>query len=475
MVGLHARYLVEGEIPTFFSTSWYSIPQLFYAFPAMSLTVFGDSLFGLRMGTVILGTISVIPFFFLIRYWWGEKAAILAALLLITNHWFLHLMHCGVNYVQALFFAILLLALWAYANSNRTWEIHSLCGLTMGLSLMSYQANHILPILWVASQIHLVIFRQLSIRQFVVSLCLPIGVALLILSPLLAHDFAVAGKTEIFSARSSSVAIWTDNNSKHVDSVYEANGDTSRVWREQFKRAFLSTILYSDRSIQYNGQAPFLDFLTSVLFCIGIVISLYRFFDPRWFIPTLWISSILLIGGVFTVDAPFYPRLAGLGALLFIPIAGVISHTLEAKHTLLRALTFLVAIVIVVGAAGLNLNHYFNEFAKNISPQSVHYPQTQMAYDILSRPTNERIFVFGGTHFAFNSGTVNFLVKDRKGFDVERVPVRYLHTQLAIYVDPSKYRELTTLQEQFPDHTMTAQKNPFGRTMYYSFTKDNSK
>lgn len=104
MVGLHARRILEGQISSFFTLSWYEIPQFFFFIPACTMKIFGDSLFGLRMSAVLIGTASLIPFYLLVKDWWGKKAAVFGGILLITNHWFLFLSHSGVNYVQNCFF-----------------------------------------------------------------------------------------------------------------------------------------------------------------------------------------------------------------------------------------------------------------------------------------------------------------------------------------------------------------------------------
>ncbi len=472
MVGLYARQVLNQEIPTFFSTSWYSIPQFFFFLPACGLYIFGDNLWGLRMSTTILGTLSLIPFYFLARYWWGTWAAFLAGLLLVTNHWFIHLMHCGVNYVQVSFFTIALLALWAYTLHRRSLEWLVASGGVMGVALFSYQANHLLPILWIFSQVGMWIFRKISFRWLLASITIPLITAGFVISPLIVHDEILTGRTGIFQSRSSEVIIFTPKNQNHLNGTYRAQGDPSLIYREQIKRSLLSTVLYIDTSIQYGGRKPFLDRFAAVLFMIGVMVAAFRFFEPRWSIPVLWMLGILLTGGAMTVDAPFFPRLAGISALLFLPIAGVVSQILPVDARTKRIVYVIPCFILIVFAATTNLHHYFQVFPQEINIQNIHYPQTQMAYCIQQRDPQEMNYVFDGPHFSFHSGTVLFLTGSRRGEDIQDISSIHDSRPCAIFVDKSQSNLLPALKERFSDYTMINYTTPEGLQIFTSLTRD---
>ncbi|MFB3786865.1 MAG: ArnT family glycosyltransferase [bacterium] len=472
MVGLHARLILEGKIDSFFSTSWYSIPQFFFAIPAGGLYLFGDNLFGLRMSTVILGTLSVIPFYLLVRGWWGEKTAVFATLALITNHWFIHLLHCGVNYVQVSFFTITLLTLWAYAHHRRSRTACVGAGIVMGLGLMSYQANHLLPILWTASQIWIALLRRPPLRWTLASTGVPLAIAALVLAPLLVHDYTRAGRTEMFQTRAQGVVAWTPDNLRHLDSVYHAGGDISWIFRRQMERAFLSPILYADTSMQYNGQAPFLNPVLSVLFMLGVTAAAFRFYDIRGSVPVGWIVGILLAGGVLTVDAPFFPRLAGAAPLLFLPMAGVMSRWFGEGPVSLKSIPALFLAAAVFVSAGIDLGHYFGTYARTIDPAGIHYAQTRMAYIIQSRGADQFAYILRGPHFSFGSGTVQFLAKGHRGLDIDRLPDSMLQENAYFIVDESQAALLPALKERFPAYTIHEYTNPPGQRIFISLTPD---
>ncbi len=472
MVGLYARKILNGNIPTFFSTSWYQIPQFFFFIPSCGLYLFGDSLWGLRMSTVIMGALCIIPFFLLVRAWWGTRVAFLTALLLIANHWFIHLMHCGVNYAQVAFFTITLLALWAYSNARKSLELLLVSGAVLGLSLFSYQANHLLPLLWVVSQLWLLILRKISWRWCLASIALPLFVMSLIIAPLLTRDYIKHDKTTMFSSRSNAVVVWSPQNQRHLNSVYHADGDASVIWREQTKRALLSTVLYPDSSVQYHGDAPMLDRMTAIFFMIGIVLACYRFFEPRWSVPAGWMLAILLAGGALTVDAPFFPRLAGACTLLFFPVAGLLSNLLSQTRRNYHSTGLFFAGLIIIVAGGLNLHQYFNIYANQISPKSVHYIQTKMAYAIAERNPEEYIYVFKGSHLSYKSGTVLFLAGHRPGEDLVDIPLNWRSGPFSVFVDSKRDDILPILKDKLSTFTITQHKSSNGQLLFTSFTRD---
>ncbi len=471
MVGVYARQILEGKMKTFFSTSWYSIPQLFYFVPACGMYLFGDDLFGLRMSTVIVGTLSVIPFFVVSRAMWGWLAAIMASVLLICNHWFLHLMHCGVNYVQASFFCILLFCVWHFANQSKRLSLCVLAGLIMGIALLSYQANHLIPFLWVFAQMWMWIVRWADWKWWLLSTLIPIVLAILTILPLHTNQAGMVSKHGMFSARARGVVVWTEHNLKHMNYAYHAEGNMNKVWRIQTQRALLSPIAYHDTSIQYGGTIPFLDRFTAVLFMIGVVVSAHRFFDPKWSAPVLWVLGILIAGGILTVDPPFYPRLAGITALLYLIVGGAIASWLQlAKQTWISKLFVYVPIgMFLIAVSSIHLHYYFDTYAQKVSRESVHYPQTRLAYYILDHDPNTTFFIIPGEHFTSQSGTVLFMADEYRAMDVETPPPVFPKQNQVLVVHPSQENEIAQYRLRYPNMEFNTHKKENGEIIFYSF------
>ncbi|HEM62666.1 MAG TPA: hypothetical protein ENO24_10280, partial [Chloroflexi bacterium] len=84
--GLQALQIISGEVPSLISVGWYHLPMLSFAWPAVSMALLGDTVYGLRMSSVIVGTFTLLAFYPLVRLLFGRSTALLATFLLAISH-----------------------------------------------------------------------------------------------------------------------------------------------------------------------------------------------------------------------------------------------------------------------------------------------------------------------------------------------------------------------------------------------------
>lgn len=451
MVGIYARKILNGEITTFFSTSWYAIPQFFFWVPSTGMYLFGDSLFGLRMSSVMVGVLCVIPFYAVCRGMWGSAATIVATLLLISNHWFIHLTHSGVSYIQAVWFAITTFCLLYYMNKLRSTALILIAGIVMGLGLMSYQANHLLPILWIASQLWLFGVRQIDWKWLLLTVFIPLFVAITVISPLVIHQLSNSSKPEMFQNRAEDVVIWKESNWQHLNGKYHANGNSSLILREQVQRAFFAPLIHADSSIQYNGRKPILDTTNAALWALSVAVALFLFWRMEWALPMFWIAGVLFTGGVLTIDSPFFPRLAGSTALYFLMIAGIFHTIFKAldEYLIWKYVMYILAGVIVVISATDNLHHYFKTFATEISLQNIHARQTRLGH-FLHEHKDKKILFFPGSHTSTQSGTCLLLAPNHQGSDIHGLPTQINDPNTLVVLDPAQHQIRAEILQLMP-------------------------
>ncbi len=460
MVGVHARMVLEGDIETLFSSSWYSIPQLFFAIPAIVMAVFGDSLFSLRLTSTLLGAAVVLMAYQYCRSVWGWRAALAASMMLACNHWFLFLMHSGVQYIQAAFFGIGALIIWAQVDKSRSVGWCVIAGVWLGLAMQSYQANHVLPVLWIFSQLWLLCWRRISAGWLVLSTLVPLGFMLLTLGPLIVHDYCKISRLDFVQSRVQSVLIWNQDDIEL----------SAPFWRAQFERALLAPVFYLDQSAQFGGDAPMLDRAGAALLVLACIAALLRFYEPPRAVPLLWALAILAAGAALLMDAPFYPRLAGTTPLLFILIAGLF-HEIETSLQRLKSRRWLLGIVLsllVVVSGAFNLNEFFGRYAHQTSPRSVHYPQAQLAYWLQQLPGGAVVYVFEGPHCTAQNGAARFLanhVETKRADSVNQIDEP---KPTAIVVDPVQKIVLPEIQDKFWGSRVELHRNRFGDLMFYS-------
>src|SRR6185437_8141705 len=99
---LEALRWLHGEVHTLLSTGWYGLPVLGYGIPALVMHFAGDSLFGLRLSSVIVGLLSLIVMYLLAREFAGRRVAFVATALLAVSHLHIQFSRSGIHYIHAL-------------------------------------------------------------------------------------------------------------------------------------------------------------------------------------------------------------------------------------------------------------------------------------------------------------------------------------------------------------------------------------
>lgn len=476
-MGCRAREILRGEVKDLFLPyEWYSIPNFFFAVAALGLYIFGDNLFGLRMHVLLLGLGAVFFTYLAAERLWGRRSACFTSLVLIGNHYFIHLMRCAVGYTQATFLtaAVFYCFVRVYDNRRRTggyaW-IH-LAGVLMGLGGLSYQANHILPPLWGLSFLFLWVGRQISWRVLLRAVVGAYAALLLIISPLLLLSL---GGDMPFRDRSEQVIIWSENNMRHLDGHYHANGDDFRIWQEQFKRALLAPTVYLDTSIQYHGPSPILSTLGACLFMIGVVMACWSVRHVREVFALLWVVPILVVGAALTVDAPFYPRIAGVVPMLALLVGRTLDRLVtprsaEDSQTTRGARAGVIAITL--GMIVLtNLHLYFQTYR---SDRTFHYPVTAMARCIAEHGPETITYFVVPPEFYFRIGTIRFLAPSRRGHDVTNpaatIPLLSHESikPLLFIIGRHHIDAIEQVRQRYPNAQTTHHFNPDGTYLFTS-------
>jgi 4-amino-4-deoxy-L-arabinose transferase-like glycosyltransferase len=407
---------------------------------------------------------------------WGHRAAWIASIILAVNHYFIHLMRCGVGYTQATFFGSVVFYCFVRAYDDRKrsrvypW-IH-LGGVFMGLSLLSYQANHILPPLWGLLFLFVWAVRRIDWRLFLKGIAGAYAAMILMVSPLLLlHGIAVLP----FRNRSQQVVIFSDEAMRHLESVYHTNGNRRIILQQQLKRALLAPVVYPDKSLQYGGPKPMLDPVAAGLLMLGVVIACCSIRHPREMFPLLWIVSLLTVGAALTVDAPFYPRIAGVVPMLALLAGRTLDRLTRfpggVRSRLVRGVQIGAVLVVLGVIAFHNVRTYFWEYRPD---RSMHYAVTLMAHRIAEQSPETFTYFMVPPQFYFNMGTIRLIAGDHPGMDVEEpsaiIPSLPLNPErpLLFIVGLHRLEAVAMIQARYPNAQVTEHRNPDGTHLFTS-------
>jgi 4-amino-4-deoxy-L-arabinose transferase-like glycosyltransferase len=134
-----ARDIALGKFePAIFASGVYSFPILGSFLQGWIIKLFGVTLWGLRMASVLPGVITVVPLYLLVRDLFNKKIAIASSIVLITNPYFLAFARLGYNNIQAIFIPCLTFY-WLYNGLRRNSHfLLFLAGCAAGLGFYTY-------------------------------------------------------------------------------------------------------------------------------------------------------------------------------------------------------------------------------------------------------------------------------------------------------------------------------------------------
>jgi hypothetical protein len=453
--GMQALQLLHGEAGSLISVGWYHLPTLGFAWHAISMRIFGETVFGLRMSSVIVGTLTLIPFYFLTRLLFNRTTALLAIFFLAVSHPFIALNRLGINYTQTTLFEVTTFYFLFRGLRSKKWWDFAACGLFMGIGLYLYYASRLVPFIVLGFLFCACVSDRGLLREHWRGMAIVWLTALLVFAPMgvyfLRHPWHFMSRTSFVFVLGSQG--WVDTPYPQENAALTLLGQTARV---------LPLFNYGgDTSGQYGYRGPMLDFLTSILFVLGLGYSFARALRPRYFFLLIWFWATIIAGGILTLPAPFVPRLAGMLPVvaLFAAVAGsatfdVLREAWADKKATRATLGALVALTLGV-VSFLNYDTYFNGYLPTVQGWAMREPATAIARYIRSLGDDYEVYLLGEPGLYVRHGTIRFIARDITGTDVLDpswyIPLRSGGEKNAVYILlPSHLHHLGSLQQYYP-------------------------
>ncbi|MBN1888183.1 MAG: glycosyltransferase family 39 protein [Thermoflexales bacterium] len=287
--GLDALSILQGHHTAFFPSN-FGREALFSYIVALCFAVFGAHPYVIHMAAAFVGILTVPALYCaagelfageskLLEQWGG----LLAALVLALSYWHLNWSRFGVRSILVPFFAALAFYfLWLGLRKGSRWAFVA-CGLVLGLSLYTYQAARLFPLLILIGFGSVVWQRKSFSRPAVTNLILVAGVALLVFAPL-GHYFLTHPGS--FSQRIEQTLVSTSGNA--LDDLY--------ALVDRLVQAISSLHVLGESTAHHSTLPgrPALEYFFSILFVIGLAISLTRIRQPRYFFLLAWWGLMLL-------------------------------------------------------------------------------------------------------------------------------------------------------------------------------------
>ena len=390
--GLEARRILRGEVPNLLGLGWYDIPTLSFALSALSMRIFGDDLYGLRLASVLLGVGSVALLYLSMRRLYGFRVALIAGFLVAVSHWHVHFSRIGTDYMQASFATMSVLFFLVRARQEGRPLDWVLAGLSIGLCFsVYYAARVIVPVLVVFAAIERLTERE-TFRRTSSGMVMMILSAVLFVAPIYAVTARIPSSV---TDRSRGVLLFSPDNLAHAFESTETDS-LAELLVLQAANSLSAFNWQGERSDQHSHAAPLLDFWTGAVFAVSVVAITALGWRRRYRLVVFWFWVNLVLGSMLTVDAMFSPRMVVAVPMLFVFPALLLDRTMARADV---SETRVVSVGVALAVLGLGLaaaaSNYRDYFELHVGRLQTPRRPTVLGNFVRDADDAQQIFVYG--------------------------------------------------------------------------------
>ena len=412
--GLYGLQFVDGLRNNLLDTGWHGFPALYFWLVSISQRILGPTVTGIRVLSVIGGSLSVIAVYWTSKHMFNRTIAFFAAAFLTGMHFHILFSRVAVNNIwDGLFLSLMLGGIWVAWRHNLRWSF-ILAGAAVGLSQFFYTTGRLVPVYALLFIILLYLFNRekrrlpgLTVLGLVmVSIVLPFGLYCLdnwfeILSPI------------------KSVSLLSPN---IVENYMRTTGNSVLfLVGEQF---WLTALGFVSEPLVglYRPQTPMLNPISGILFITGFIIGLLRIREPRYAIVVIGLLGPV-VAGALSVEAPNSQRLlfaTPLVALLIGIALTEIVNLLQVAWPKQRSYVSIIPITILAVIIAQDINFFFSEaMLDHRYSDRGGLVAREVAEFLSEKPPGSEVVFFGPAEIGFNSiPSLPYLAPHVNGYDI---------------------------------------------------------
>lgn len=425
------------------------------------LKMFGATVFGIRASSAFAGVATVVCFFYLAKLLFKNIfLSLLITFAFATSHWHIAYSRLALNNSWTPLFIVLITYFFYKGILEKRKLDFIIAGVVLGLSLYFAQANRAFPLIVFLWSLGMLFNRKESFKTSLINIFLTFLLAGLVVSPL---AYYYAKDMSIFSSRIETVSIFNNLPEYYarynVDNVYEVI-----LW--QFTKTLKVFNIGGDIGFFFYGYtAGLLAPIAGVFAAVGLFLSLLKIKSTRHFVSIVWFFTIIVLGGVLTIDAPSSQRLLAVIPVLFLFIGITAEQLLRIKSHYIKIL--LVLLFVLNGLWDYKI--YFIDYIHSQAGWAQKEPATQIAYYLKSLGPDWKVYMLReNTWLFFNHGTIRFLNPEIKGEDVDNsldvIPNKEPTKKNIVYIMPHGSPSLHMLKNVYPKGQERFFFNPIGNT-----------
>lgn len=350
--GLDAISILQGDIQPFYESAGGREGLLFYL-QALSVAIFGPTMFALRLMPALAGIGAVFMIYLAGRVWFSRRVGLMAAFFMAISPWAIHMSRLALP--AALLLLLVPTILWLSARALQTnragWFVAT--GVAIGLGFYVQPSWHVLPLALAPLLLFSRYFYRSQLRQLWQPLLIVLLSVLVTLLPFAAY--MATNSSAYFERPTTSVFNAEQRDEPLAQVLVESVGRTAGMFH-----------IAGDRNQLHNLRGePQLTALVGVLFLLGLLLSWRRRHDIRYtalvsLLAVLLLPAALSMGNV----APSALRAVAAAPIIYILAAIGLSELIARWRGVFprNPLALHLAITIIVAAGAITTIYSYQRY-----------------------------------------------------------------------------------------------------------------
>ncbi len=475
--GVDALAVLQGERPIFFPAQFGGREPFFSYLVAACVAIWGIGPLAIHIASAIVGILTVPAVYLVADEMFSAEKGLLArfggeltALTVAISYWHLNWCRYAVRAILVpLFAALTFYFFWRGLYRKSRWSFVG-CGFFLGLSMYTYQAARLLPLLVLGGFVYVIFSQKSFSKDDVVNLVLVSTVALIIFAPLGCYFLA---HPDAFTARIEQTLI--------VDVSQDLNSNLRVLLDRVIDTILMFNFRGDDWVIVNIPGRPALNPFLSALFFLGMGISLLRIKKLPYLFGLTWLA-VMIVPAVLADQAAMSKRAIGtipavavlvtIGAL--VPCDALRRWAVRRPSLLSKTLSIDLLIVVGLGfvySGGLTYRDYFVVWAQD-PDLFIHF---DAGIDAIGRyvgdlPPEEQVYL---SPVPPKHPSVMFNSKKRPGIKGYNgrvclvLPSRMAHNTTYVIVPNDDKNSLDLLPEYLPQGKVVDEGPLYYQTPYY--------
>jgi Dolichyl-phosphate-mannose-protein mannosyltransferase len=296
------RDILAGQRPIFITAGWGREPIYVYAVAGI-VSLFGDMTFAMRLTSTLFSMLFLAVAYVSARRLFNRAIALMTLGWLAVGFWPLMTARAGErNMMLALSTTLTLYLFYRALFGGQLLRDFALAGLSLGVTLWTYQTSRVIPLVLLAFAIYLALFQRKTLRVSWKGVLLCFILAGLIASPLFLY-LATHPGVEVGDFKTQSLRALEQ-------------GD----WRPIISAALGTLGMFTVRGEAYwlhniPGR-PILDAISSALLYVGLGVAIWRWRRPGHALLLLWLA--IGLAPAMITDPPSHHRAASVMAAVYL-------------------------------------------------------------------------------------------------------------------------------------------------------------